>query len=51
MNYRELLKKYLNFVGEVEGTTFVSRLSSAYNFSLEEIEELYLLDKEAENDN
>lgn len=44
MDYRELLKKYMEHVGECEGTTFVDRLNGGCGadivFTAEEVEEL-----------
>lgn len=55
MNYKELLKKYINYVGEMEGVTFLGEryANKGYypsNFTKEEWEELNKLDKEAYNE-
>ena len=48
MNYRELLKKYINHVANCEGVTFISQLHKN-SFTEEEIEELIKLDKESQH--
>ena len=52
MDYRELLKKYINYVGEIEGVTFLgeryaNRGFTPSFFTIEEWEELNKLDEEA----
>lgn len=51
MDYRELLKKYINHVGCEEGVSFLSDKFMCHQTYLtkEEIEELQKLDKEAQN--
>ncbi len=49
IDYRELLKKYINHVGEAEGVTFIwgwQGIEESDNFSLEEKDELKKLDQE-----
>lgn len=45
IDYRALLKKYINLLGEEEGTTFLTQAQEP-EFSLEEIAELAVLDRE-----
>lgn len=50
MDYRKLLKKYINYVGEMEGVTFLSDFYGTPNeedFTREEWKELQELDKES----
>jgi len=48
MNYRELLKKYMDHVGECEGVTFVTHLNDAITvvFTDEEVAELKKINAE-----
>ena len=49
IDYEELLKKYMQHVGEYEGSTFVSHLNSSHcdvTFTLEEIERLQSIHSE-----
>lgn len=46
MNYRELLKLYINHVGDIEGTSFISG-SCPNGFTQEEWNTLIECDKEA----
>ena len=51
MDYRELLKKYINYVSE-QGTTFISRLEYAdEDFTPEEKDELRKLEAETIEEN
>lgn len=47
IDYRELIKKYINHVGECEGVSFIQNNYLGKEFSKEEKEELIKLDKEA----
>lgn len=49
MDYRELLKKYIDHVGESEGVTFLSH-DDLNRFTSEEWAELRLLDVEGTED-
>ena len=49
IDYRDLLKRYMDFVGQEEGVTFVSRLRRPGRrpaFAEEEIEELETINAE-----
>lgn len=46
IDYRELLKKYINHVGEEEGTTFLAWADESGRFTDEELTELRVLDDE-----
>lgn len=49
MDYRALLVKYIDYVGEMEGVTYISQLSEESvrePFTREEIAELKVLDTE-----
>lgn len=47
MDYRTLLLKYIGFVSDEEGTTFIDRLyGGTRGFSAEEMDELRRLDQE-----
>lgn len=45
MDYKELLRKYLEFLVAYEGTNFVSDCHEGYGFTTQEIEALKELDK------
>jgi hypothetical protein len=47
MEYRELLKKYIDHVGISEGVTFLNGDNDSGRFTNEEWEELQKLDKES----
>ena len=46
VDYRELLKKYIEHVGDCEGTDFIYRHMDMYDFSEEEAAILNQLSKE-----
>lgn len=50
VNHRDLLKKYINHVGECEGITFLSEGRRTAGLTDEEWEALQLLDIEADAD-
>lgn len=50
MNYRELLKKYIDHVANCEGTTFLGAHKQTDRFTDEEWQELGLLDDECLSD-
>ena len=47
MNYRELLIKYINMVGEEEGVSFIDHDFKPIDFTEEEWEEMKKLDDES----
>ena len=47
IDYRELLRKYINHVGCCEGITFLSNIYAS-DFTTEEFAELQKLDKEGD---
>ena len=50
MDHKDLLKRYINWVREREGVTFLSDSRNSSYFSNEEWEELCRLDKEGEGE-
>lgn len=52
INYRDLLKKYMDYVGSEEGTTFIGPwLGGGRRFSEEEAAELMKIDGELDGTN
>ena len=52
MDYRELLKKYIEYVGLCDGSTFIYSIAThGDDFTEEEIKELNKLDDEVEDEN
>jgi len=50
IDYRDLLKRYMDMVGVCEGTTFISSAKEMGTFSDEEIEELRRIDDSIEDE-
>jgi len=49
IDYRSLLKKYMEMVGVIEGTTFTLGLDKWHDYSKVEIDELNTIDWEIDN--
>ncbi len=48
MDYRNLLRKYIEYVGNMEGVNFINNASAPYTFSSKELNELKALEAESD---